>query len=106
VEAETARGGQSPLPLVIRLRVRYFIDGGVLGSADFVEKVFERHRNQFSLKRKTRARSMREADWEGLCVLRDLKRDRIGLCGAGEVGRGGQRPLSGWEQEHGVRTAK
>jgi len=66
-EAETAGGGQLPLPQVIRLRVRYFIDGGVLGSAAFGEKVFERHRNQFSLKRKTGARRMREADWEGLC---------------------------------------
>jgi hypothetical protein len=78
VEAEVARGGKLPLKRVIRLRVRYFIDGGVLGSAAFVENVFERHRERFGLKRRTGARPMRDADWEGLCVLRDLKRDRIG----------------------------
>ena len=78
VEAELARGGRLPLRRVIRLRVRYFIDGGALGGAAFVERVFERHRERFGLKRKCGARKMREADWEGLCVLRDLKRERIG----------------------------
>ena len=78
VEAETACGGKLPLRRAIRVRVRYFIDGGALGSAAFVERVFERHRGRFGLKRRTGARRMREADWEGLCVLRDLKNDRIG----------------------------
>lgn len=77
VEAENRKGGKLPLRQVIRLRVRYFTDGGVLGSAAFVDSVFERHRERFGLKRKTGARRMREADWEGLCVLRDLRRDRI-----------------------------
>ena len=77
-EEEVARGGKLPLKRVIHRRVRYFIDGGVLGSAAFVEKVFEDHRGRFGLKRQTGARAMREADWEGLCVLRDLKHDRIG----------------------------
>jgi putative transposase len=78
VEEEEARGGRLPLKRVIHRRVRYFIDGGVLGSASFVEKVFERHRERFGLKRKTGARPMKGAAWEGLCVLRDLKNDRIG----------------------------
>jgi putative transposase len=79
VQTEAASGGQLSLSQVIRLRVRYFIDGGVLGSAAFVESVFARHRDHFSPKRQTGARRMREADWEGLCVLRDLQRDRVGL---------------------------
>jgi len=78
VEAEQARGGKLPLRQVIRLRVRYFTDGAVLGGAAFVENVFARHRERFGLKRRTGARPMEEADWEGLCVLRALKRDRIG----------------------------
>jgi hypothetical protein len=47
----------------ISRRVRYLIDGGVFGSAAFVENVFARHRERFGLKRKTGARRMREADW-------------------------------------------
>ena len=78
VESEVERGGRLSLRQVVHRRVRYFIDGGAFGSAAFVEKVFERHRDRFGLKRKTGARRMREADWEDLCVLRDLKRDRIG----------------------------
>ena len=77
VEAEVAGGGKLPLKQVIRRRVRYLIDGGVFGSAAFVEKVFLQHRERFGLKRKTGARRMRDADWEGLCVLRDLKNDHM-----------------------------
>ena len=73
-----ALGGRLPLKQVIRRRVRYLIDGGAFGSAAFVENVFKRHRERFGLKRKTGARRMREADWEDLCVLRNLKNDLIG----------------------------
>ena len=78
VETEIARGGKLPLRQVLRHRVRYLIDGGVFGSAAFVESVFSRHRERFGQKRTTGARPMREADWEGLCVLRDLRNDLIG----------------------------
>jgi len=78
VEAEVERGGRLPLKQILRCRLRYLIDGGVFGSAAFVESVFSRHRERFGLKRTTGARPMREADWEGLCVLRDLKNDLMG----------------------------
>jgi REP element-mobilizing transposase RayT len=78
VEAEIDLKGRLPLRQVIRRRVRYLSDGAVFGSASFVEEVFERERWRFGAKRKTGARSMREADWEGLCVLRDLRRQPVG----------------------------
>jgi hypothetical protein len=78
VEAEVARGGKLPLKQILRCRVRYLIDGGVFGSAAFVESVFLRHRERFGPKRTTGARPMREAEWEGLCVLRDLRNEVIG----------------------------
>jgi hypothetical protein len=78
VEAEVARDGKLPLRQVLRHRVRDLIDGGVFGSAAFVESVFSRPRERFGLKRTTGARRMREADWEGLCVLRDLRNDLMG----------------------------
>lgn len=78
VEAENARSGKLPLPQVIRHRVRYFTDGAVFGSAAFVDGVFERYRSHFGEKRKTGARPMKEAEWEGSHVLRDLQRDVIG----------------------------
>ena len=78
VEAECARGGKLPLRQAIRHRVRYLTDGAVFGSAAFVDGVFERYRSRFGEKRKSGARPMKEADWEGLHVLRDLQRDVIG----------------------------
>jgi hypothetical protein len=65
---------------VLRRRVRYFCDGAVLGTAAFVNGVFEREqqrRNRFGQKRTTGARRMRGADWGELRVLRDLQKDVI-----------------------------
>ena len=76
VEGEEKRGGQMSLKDALRYRVRYMSDGAVLGSARFVEEVFERNRSKFGKTRKTGAREMREANWEGLSVIRDL-RDRL-----------------------------
>jgi hypothetical protein len=55
------KGKLSPAELV-RLRVRYFTDGVVLGSKEFVEGVFEAQRELFGPKRKKGARRMAESD--------------------------------------------
>ncbi len=77
-EATIASRGRLSRQAVLRRRVRYFTDGAVLGSADFVNRVFARHKEKLGLKRKTGARRMQDADWEELYVMRDLKADRIG----------------------------
>ncbi|MFM2176115.1 MAG: hypothetical protein RL015_213, partial [Verrucomicrobiota bacterium] len=41
---------------LVRLRVRYFTDGVILGSKDFVESLFNENRDHFSPKRKSSAR--------------------------------------------------
>jgi len=43
----------------------------VLGTRSFVEEVFAKNRDQFGLKRKTGARTMKYGDWGGLCTMRD-----------------------------------
>ena len=63
------------MPEAIRHRVRYLTDGAVFGSERFVNRVFERKRSRFGKNRRTGARPMREADWENLCVLRDLREE-------------------------------
>ena len=61
---------------VIQCRVRYFKDGGVLGTKDFVNRFFENHRERFSKKRRDGARrprgSLKELAGE-VWSLRDLK---------------------------------
>ena len=78
VDAVLTKGGSMPLPSALRHRVRYFCDGAVLGTTEFVNTVFEREqamRRRFGEKRTTGARRMRGADWGELRVLRDLQKD-------------------------------
>ena len=81
VEAVVDREGVLTVPQALRHRVRYFCDGAVLGSAAFVNAVFEREqtlRRRFGEKRTTGARRMRGAEWGELRVLRDLQKDVMG----------------------------
>ncbi len=55
--------------------MRYFTDGAVLGSREFVERIFLEHRDQFGKRRRSGARRMKGSDWEGLTVIRDLRKE-------------------------------
>ncbi|MBB5035801.1 transposase [Prosthecobacter dejongeii] len=82
VTAEEARkvlaekGKLSPAELV-RLRVRYFTDGLVLGNQAFVESVFEENRGWFGPKRKDGARKLSECAGN-LFSLRRLRVRAVG----------------------------
>ena len=71
-------GGALPVAAALRCRVRYFTDGAVLGSEEYVARIFEEFRSQFGPKRKSGPRKMRGSDWEGLMVMRDLRREVFG----------------------------
>jgi putative transposase len=73
-----AREGELSLAEALRCRVRYFTDGGILGSAGFVEEMFLANRERFGPKRESGARRMRGADWGALRVLRDLQKAVMG----------------------------
>ena len=82
VSAEAARevlkaGGKLGCGELVRLRVRYFSDGLVLGSREFVEGVFEENREKFGPKRKDGARRIAEATG-GLHSMRKLRRLPVG----------------------------
>ena len=76
IEAVIAAGGKLTLAQALRCRVRYFTDGVVLGSQEFVDEFFEHRKDAFGDKRQSGGRRMKGADWGGLRVLRDLK-DRV-----------------------------
>ena len=75
------RKGAMTVPEVLRCRVRYFCDGAILGSADFVEGVFlrERANGRASAKRASGARRMRGARWGELRTFRDLQKDVVSI---------------------------
>jgi REP element-mobilizing transposase RayT len=77
VEAEEKRMGEIPFGRMLRCRVRYFTDGAVIGSRQFVNQVFEGSRHRFGPRRKDGARKLR---WNAsaaagmLWSLRDLQK--------------------------------
>lgn len=78
VDAELDRGREPSLAEVLYRRVRYFSEGGVIGSGEFVEKVFEENRGQFGERRRVGAQPMGGAEWGPLRVLRRLSGRTIG----------------------------
>ncbi len=84
VDEEISRNGKLSKGEVLLHRVRYFTDGAVIGSARFVESTFQTHRSKLtspSSVRKTGARPMRGADWDGMVTLRDLRLNALGRAG-------------------------
>lgn len=57
----------------VTMRVRYLVDGKIVGGRDFVEGIFQSLRHRFGKNRKTGARRMRGVESEELYCIRDLK---------------------------------
>ena len=76
VKKVVEQDGELPMAQVLRLRIRYFTDGLLLGSKEYVNQVFEAHSdsNLFGKRRKTGARPMRGLKNSGLMVVRDLRK--------------------------------
>ena len=72
VLAVVAARGRLAFPEYLRLKVRYFANGAVLGTWGFVEGIFQATRGRFGSRRNTRARAMRVVDAE-LFTVRDLQ---------------------------------
>jgi putative transposase len=72
-------GGRLPLATVLRLRIRYFNDGAVLGSRAFVEKHLAAYRRQTGRRERTAPRPLPACtDWGDLTTLRGLRQDAFG----------------------------
>jgi putative transposase len=58
-EAERERDGEIPFGKMLRCRVRYFTDGAVIGSRNFVDEAFSKSRERFGNMRKSGAKRMK-----------------------------------------------
>ncbi len=67
-------GGSVPREEALRCRVRYFTDGVVLGSTDFVQCYLDRYRAALAARRRPVPRPLAGSDWRGLACLRGLRR--------------------------------
>ena len=70
-------GGSLSRVELLRCRVRYFTDGVVMGTREYVEEQFEVLRRDLGPRRRSGPRKMRGGDWGGLTVLRELQKDVI-----------------------------
>ncbi|MDI1314272.1 transposase [Prosthecobacter sp.] len=75
--AVLAERGKLSLGELVRHRVRYFSDGVVLGSQEFVEGIFEAQRDKFSPRRKEGAKQIEESD-APFYALRRLRVSPVG----------------------------
>ncbi|MEM9479951.1 MAG: transposase [Verrucomicrobiota bacterium] len=74
IEEEKDRGGRLPNFTYLTKRVRYFTRGGVIGSREFVNEVFEQKRATHFAKRKTGARKMEFGDRKRGRTMYSLRR--------------------------------
>ncbi|MCF3648897.1 transposase [Synoicihabitans lomoniglobus] len=74
-----ATRGRLPLASVLRCRIRYFSDGAVLGSREFVQKHLAVYRQQTGRRQRTAPRPLPQVtDWGELTTLRGLRRQTFG----------------------------
>jgi putative transposase len=83
VDGETAarvmnEGGKVRLDEALRCRVRYFSDGAVLGSREFVEGFFDAARAKVGVRGWKGPRELVGSDWGGLSCARGLRRRVFG----------------------------
>jgi hypothetical protein len=78
IEEVVAKKGRLEKWEAVRCRVRYFSDGLILGSREFVERYFKKHRRRFGPKRESGARAMRYVELRELFTMRDLQKMPIG----------------------------
>ena len=75
---EMERGARLSVAEAVQCRVRYFSDGGVIGSCEYVENMFESFREHLGTRRGSGPRRMKGSDWDGLTVLKNLRREVFG----------------------------
>ncbi len=66
--------GQLPKAVILRCRVRYFTDGSIFGSAEYVRGFTVAWQMERGRKHPPKVNVMKGSDWGDLCVIRCLRR--------------------------------
>jgi putative transposase len=73
------RGGRLPLTTVLRCRIRYFSDGAVLGSREFVQAQLVRYRRKNGRRKHASPQALPDVtEWGKITTLRGLRRQTFG----------------------------
>jgi REP element-mobilizing transposase RayT len=79
VEQVIKRRGKLATHELVRCHVRYFNDGLVIGSRKFVDEFYASRKEWFGTKRKTGARHLAGQARDGICAVRDLKKEAVSV---------------------------
>ena len=71
-------GGELPMTVMLRCRVRYFTDGAILGSAEFVRGFVSTWQSERGRKHPPKVNLMRGTKWGDLAVIQGLRRQVFG----------------------------
>lgn len=71
-------GGQLPKSVMLRCRVRYFTDGAILGSAEYVRGFTGAWQMERGRKHPPQVNAMQGGDWGGLAVIQALRSQVFG----------------------------
>jgi len=70
--------GELPKSVMLRCRVRYFTDGAILGSAEFVRSFTGAWQMERGRKHPSKVNMMQGGDWGGLAVIQGIRRQIFG----------------------------
>jgi hypothetical protein len=71
-------GAVLPKATLLRCRVRYFTDGAILGSQEFIRSYVESWQLEKKRKHPPKAHLLRGADWQGLATIQGLRKGVFG----------------------------
>jgi len=78
VEEVVRQGGKLPMKVFLRVKVRYLTAGAIIGSREFIRKVYEGRKAVLGENRSRISTPMRHGEWGGLHVFRNLGKKIIG----------------------------
>ena len=70
--------GELPKAAMLRCRVRYFTDGAILGSAEFVRGFTGAWQMECKRKHPPKVNALRGSDWGDLAVIQGIRRQVFG----------------------------
>jgi len=78
VEEVVRQGGKLPMKVLLRVKVRYMTAGAIIGSREFIRKVYEGRKAALGPKRSRISTPMKHGAWGGLHSFRNLGKKIIG----------------------------
>jgi hypothetical protein len=78
VDEVMRQGGKLPMKVLLRVRVRYLTAGAIIGSREFIRKVYEGRKDALGPNRSRISSPMKHGEWGGMHSFRKLGKKLLG----------------------------